>query len=247
MRSVWVDGFTMLKKNGRSSETGATSRPDQLSRMPSACQASRDRATRGSRTSRGVRAHSFNRVSTNLRYFAGTKRHDFAVNFIVTKENYAHLLEVTQWLKDVGVDNVRFSPVWVDDFEGYHEPIRDTVADLLEQCKRLETDDFKVYSSYRIDPNAKVRACSKCYFQQVVPVVGADECVYGCHNVAYTDSGRIGSIAGRKFSDLWFSPETKAWFDAFDAKQRCGGIQCAAEAKNVLYNELINARGDNFV
>jgi len=198
--------------------------------------------------SRGVKPDEFLKIDGNMRGFVDMKEDcELTINFIVTHENHERLLDVATWLRGVGVDNVRFSPVWMDNFHEYHEPIRKYVEEQLAWATRLQTDKFKVYSSYRIDPNAKLRGYDKCWFQQVVPVIGADECVYACHNTAYSDKGRVGSIKGRKFSDLWFSDEAKAWFDKFNAREQCNGIQCAAESKNVLYNEIVNSGTDNFV
>jgi len=169
------------------------------------------------------------------------------MNFIVTRENAQHVYDAAVWLRDAGVDNVRFSPVWRDDFERYHAPVQDSALDQLANCVNLETEKFRVYSSYRIDKNAQTCLGSRCQFQQVVSVIGADQNVYACNDQSYTATGRIGSIRGQKFSTLWFSAETKAWFEAFDPRERCSSIQCAAAAKNRIYAELVNAGGDNFV
>jgi len=197
--------------------------------------------------SRQVKPSLFDQIDTNMRKFVDLGGAELTVNFIITRENHWAIPFAANWLRDVGAANIRFSPVWMDDMEAYHRPIERPVLDALDSAKRFERADFKVYSSYRLDPNATKRACSKCWFQQIVPVIGADQCVYACHNTAYSDKARIGSVRDCTFSDLWFSEETQEWFDAFDAKTRCNGIQCAAEAKNVLYNELVDCHGDNFV
>lgn len=197
--------------------------------------------------SRRVKPSWFDAVDKNLKAFSTDREGDLEINFIVTRENHAHVYDAAVWLKTCGVDNIRFSPVWMDNFSEYHESIKNEVLDQLQLAKSIESDVFKVYSSYKIDPNAKTRSCSKCWFQQITPVIGADQKVYACKDTSYTSNGCIGSIHDRAFSDLWFAPETKAWFDNFDAKKRCNGIQCAAESKNVFYNELLAAKDDNFV
>lgn len=195
--------------------------------------------------SRGVNALNFSRTEDNMRAFAEQKGDcSLEVNFIVTRENYDRVGDAAIWLKDVGVENVRYSPVWYDNFHEYHAPIADHVIRTLQTVKALETDKFKIFSSYRIDPKVKERPYEKCWFQQVTPVIGADECVYACHNTAYSPQGRVGSFNGRKFSEMWFSQETKAWFDGFNAQKRCNGIQCAADAKNLFYNRLVAVDGD---
>ena len=110
----------------------------------------------------------------------------------------------------------------------------------------METERFKVYSSYRLGRYHMFRT-ERCWFQQITPVIGADQCVYGCKDVSYTANGLIGSIADRTFADLWYSEETAAWFKAFNPQKRCAAIQCAAFMKNKIYDELVGVHGDAFV
>jgi MoaA/NifB/PqqE/SkfB family radical SAM enzyme len=197
--------------------------------------------------SRRIDSKFFHVINENMKQFARKKKHDLTVNFIVTKENHEHIFEVASWLGDIGVDNVRFSPVWVDDFIEYHGKIKNVVLEQLEKSKGLQGPGFTISSSYDVDNIVDVRPYSKCYFQQVVPVIGADQFVYSCHNQAYSSRGKIGSIEDQSFGRLWSSRETKKWFDEFDARTMCSGIQCAADRKNLVYGEMLDARGDSFV
>ena len=80
---------------------------------------------------------------------------------------------------------------------------------------------------------------------QIVPVVAADYNVYACHNKAYDAKGKIGSIADRRFKDLWFSPEAKTFFEQLDPTKVCQH-QCANDEKNLLIHDIMGAQ-DNFV
>ena len=198
-------------------------------------------------SSRGGSEYAFDRVCRNIRKFNDIRQGDLAANFVVTRENYEHIFDAAVLIRELGMDNVRFSPVWVDNFVEYHAPIADTVGSLIDTARGLETDDFSVYSAYRIRSDATIRDFERCRFQEVVPVIAADARVYRCHNTAYSDVGMLGCILNQKFSDLWFSPETWAKILAHRPKRDCCGIQCAADAKNKLYEELIAARGDVWV
>jgi hypothetical protein len=46
---------------------------------------------------------------------------------------------------------------------------------------------------------------------------------------------------------MWFLDETAEYFKKFKPKINCEGIQCAADAKNIFYNELIETSPDNFI
>ncbi len=197
--------------------------------------------------SRKIHKRFFDVIDRNMREFRMICNGEFTINFIVTRENFHMLVAAALWLRDVGVDNIRLSPCWKDDFFEYHEPIMAGVIKQIDACRTLQTNSFKVYSSYDIRRDVKTRPCSTCLFQQVVTVVAADQFVYRCHHTAYTDTGRLGSIKDRRFKDLWFSKEVRDKLLNFDAKSSCDSIQCSNDGKNLFYNQLMEAKGDNFV
>jgi len=184
----------------------------------------------------------------NIAAFAQRKRAgDFGVNFIVSRQNARQVYDAAAFFKDLGVDNIRFSPMWTPDFYHYHLPIEGMVGDQLSHARNeLQDTNYHVYDSYRIVPEVNDRVYTRCYVMQTIPVVGADGSVYACHNKAYTTEGRIGSINERSFRQLWESDETKEFFRTFNAQQLCRH-QCSNDAKNVFINDLINCQGDNFV
>lgn len=201
--------------------------------------------------SRHVHEREFYRVMTNIEQFAKSKDAtcDLGVNYIVTHENHEGLAAFCQTLKDIGVENVRISPVWRPDFQEYHAPIAAEVrAEIAAAQSALADDRFSVYSSYHLGASAHgtMRPTHRCYFAQMVPVIGADQNCYMCHNVAYSEHGLIGSIKDRRFKDLWYSDETKALFQSFDPRERCLH-QCASDAKNIFIEELLGASQDAFV
>lgn len=200
--------------------------------------------------SRGVKESYFDIVINNLSNFGKGKLStcDLAINFIVTEKNYKNLENITKVLLDCGVNNIRFSPMWCDNFHEYHNLIKKEVYDYIDKAKILQTENFKIYSSYHQveDLNISKRKYKKCYFNQIVPVVGADQNIYVCHNQAYSEDSAIGSIKNRSFKDLWFSEDTKKFFNSFDCQKTCTG-QCAADSKNKFITELLEAKGDNFV
>ena len=146
----------------------------------------------------------------------------------------------------IGVSNIRYSPDSVKNFIEYHTSIKEEVLSLLKSVRLLESDNFKIYDSYNITPNVLKRSYIKCFILQIIPVIGADEIVYNCHNKLYTHDGIIGSIKNQSFKQLWYSKETKNYFDSFNA-QICCNCQCANDNKNIFLHEIIDCYGDNFV
>jgi len=198
--------------------------------------------------SRGISGKFFTQIIQNISHMSTIKDKecDLGVNFIVTKENYRHLEEVVRLLKAIGVENVRFSPLWTKEFKEYHFLISSEVKWKIKECLTLQTDTFKVYSSYNLD-HLSERPYTKCYMNQVVPVIGADLNIYTCHNGAYQPNHIIGSIKDKLFSEVWFSPETRELFNAFDPCTTCNNMQCASDNKNILIRDILDCKNDNFI
>jgi molybdenum cofactor biosynthesis enzyme MoaA len=195
--------------------------------------------------SRGLNQKSFIQICDNISNFAKNKnpKCDLGVNYIVTKENHKSLVDAYNFLYCLGVDNIRFSPVWLPDFYKYHSKIKKAV---LEQIEFINKERGQVFHSYNIEKEVNHRSYSKCYFMQVVPVIGADLNVYNCHNKAYDSNGCIGSIKNKRFIDLWYSPQTMEYMNDFRPDVLCNH-QCANDKKNIYIHEIINSYGDNYV
>lgn len=199
----------------------------------------------------------YEEVMGNIRTFARMKQPDcdLGVNFIVHRDNCEGLLDFAICLFKSGVENLRVSPMWCPDFVAYHLPIQEKVEAQLRQVQawldanpETERRRWSVNTSYDLHSSAHSpeRAYKQCYFMQTVPVIGADQRVYACHNKAYDMSGCIGSIANQSFRDLWFSAEAKKVFKSLNPQCDCRH-QCANDSKNKHIINLINASRDNYV
>lgn len=200
--------------------------------------------------SRCVPETQFGRVLHNVAEFSKSKlrRCELGVNYIVTRDNFVGLADFCKRLRDCGVENVRISPVWRPDFAEYHKPIAAAVQSEIDAARFLANGSFAVYSSYDLESSSHSvnRGYHRCFFSQMVPVVGADQFLYGCHNVAFSEHGKIGSIRSRRFKDLWFSDEARAFFDGLDPAVSCRH-QCASDGRNKLIAEFLSLAHDNFV
>ena len=200
---------------------------------------------------RNVSEDGFDEILWNMSEFAKKKPADcdLGVNYIIHKGNWANLERFSRELKNLGVENIRFSPMYVPDFQEYHAPFHRQVMEQLAKIQELCDDKFTVNSTYSIDasgPQGKHRAYQTCYVMQTIPVIGADLNVYACHNKAYDDTGLIGSIKDRRFHELWYHPDTWEKMITWDAQKMCQH-ECANDRKNILLNDFINASTDNFV
>lgn len=200
---------------------------------------------------RNVSAKSFDEVITNLYNFSKIKNSDcdLAVNYIVHKDNFLGLYDFSKLLKENGVNNVRYSPMWTPDFYEYHSAIAKEVQKELNKASNLIDSTFSINTTYNIQPNSSHSSCreyDKCYIMQTVPVIGADLNVYACHNKAYDNQGKIGSIKDCTFSEMWFGDDAKDVFNNFNPKALCQH-ECSNDRKNILINSLLDASVDNFV
>jgi sulfatase maturation enzyme AslB (radical SAM superfamily) len=200
---------------------------------------------------RNVSEKSFDSVINNLSKFAAIKNKDcdLAVNYIVHNKNFENLFEFSKLLKAAGVNNVRYSPMYIPNFYEYHNPIAGYVANELLKIQALTDETFTVNTTYKIAPgtsHSHNRSYTRCYTMQTVPVIGADLKVYTCHNKAYDTNGVIGSIKDKSFKELWFSNETLDYMLQFNPKKKCLH-ECSADRKNIIVNDFLDANQDNFV
>jgi sulfatase maturation enzyme AslB (radical SAM superfamily) len=200
---------------------------------------------------RNIPERSFESVLKNIEEFAAIKNHncDLAVNYIVHKDNYYGLYEFAKRLKDCGVENIRFSPMYVENFLEYHKEIADKVGAELDNISSLIDESFSVNTTYNITPgssHSKMRSYDRCFIMQTVPVIGADLGVYACHNKAYDHTGLIGSLKDISFKQLWFSEEVKKLMQSFNPKHKCMH-ECSNDRKNILINSVIDSSTDNFI
>ena len=177
--------------------------------------------------SRRIPGRLYSKVFENMENFAKIKKPhcSLQVNYIVHKYNKDHLFESAKMLKKLGVENLRFSPMWNQNFEEYHKPFKEHASKQITRAKKeLSDDKFEVGSSYDYyfeGAGRKERPYTKCYFMQVVPVIGADCKVYYCHNKAYDATGCYGSIKNQRFKDLWFSEQAAKQMKTFNPQKIC--------------------------
>lgn len=195
---------------------------------------------------RQVSPKQFHVICSNIETFSTTKSKNcnLTSNWIITKDNYKKIIDATKLMRDIGIELVRFSPLWTKDFYHYHEPIKSEIKEILKGAKVLETKNFQIIDGYNTDISVN-RSNSKCYYNQIVPVIAADGNIYTCHNKAYDSDGIIGSIKNDRFKNVWFNEETKKFFNTFNAITTCKN-QCANEQKNHFIQDIIDCYGDVF-
>lgn len=187
----------------------------------------------------------FYELGENIRNFSKIKNPDceLGINFVVTDKNHDKVYVAAKYFKELGVNHVKFTPVYMHtDFFGYHEPLKEVVLEQLKRAREdFEENGFIIYDTYKNDfelTSVNERKYDKCFIMQTVPVIGADSCVYFCHDKTYTKHGMLGSLKDRSFKDLWFSEEAERIFNTLNPRFACRH-HCTYDSRNILCKELL--------
>lgn len=201
---------------------------------------------------RNIDSSNFYEVITNIKDFSKNKHKncDLGVNCVVHHLNYKHLIDIAKLCKKLGVDNLRFAPLWKRNFLKYHTPFKNEAIKQINKAKELQDKTFSVGSSYEKyferNTGGEKRDYPRCFYMEIVPAIAADQCVYTCHNNAYEPYGKIGSIKRQSFKKMWFSSKTKKFFKNFNPKKVCNH-ECSNDEKNRILNEFANCMGEGVV
>lgn len=201
---------------------------------------------------RGKPKELFHEVGRNIKNFAEIKNPNCAlgVNCVVNEHNFDKLFSIAQFCKEMGVENLRFAPVWKPNFEEYHALFKEKSIEGINKAKELQDSGFDVGSTYERyferTTGQENRNYKRCFYMEVVPVIAANQNVYTCHNNAYEPKGKIGSIKDKSFKELWFSEETAEFFKSFSPQEVCIH-ECANDEKNRLLNEWLACMDEKVV
>lgn len=194
---------------------------------------------------RGVPHGEFTKVMDNIKHFKLMKgKCLMGVSIIVDQTNSSHLYNFIKKLKDIGVDSVKIAPCVisnnVEENNTYHKPIFDTVKVQIEKSiNELKDNNFEIFDSYHRQLETFEKRYSWCPYLQILPVIGADQNVYACHDTAYDfENGLIGSIKNTGFKKFWFAD--KNIFFKIDPSLHCNH-HCVVNENNKLILEYLGA------
>ncbi len=150
------------------------------------------------------------------------------MGFAVTRENYKEIREGARLARELGADNVRFSALFNPEGPAYYAGIYEEARDA---CKAAVTElhkppGFRVFARFgeKVDDlvvgNPDYQFCG---YERLVTYVGGDQNVYRCCVYSYNNHGFLGTVADKRFKDMWFSEDVRQKLDTFDARscERC--------------------------
>lgn len=207
---------------------------------------------------REVKPSFYDRVHQNIAALTKAKRESddpaakelvVGYGFVVTRENWREVVDATRIAREIGVDNLRISAVFQPDDERYFEDFHAEAAALCRQAESLSTPTFRVFNNFgeRVqDLREHSPDYSFCGYQQLNTYIGADLNCYRCCVQAYNAHGLIGSIAEKRFRELWESEEKRKDFERFDARS-CDRCQFNSKNRTIIYALSENPQHANFI
>ena len=187
---------------------------------------------------RGLHGDAFRRVIFNIENFAQKKAKSctLGINYVISHSNFHRVYEAAKLLKDLGVNNIKFSAV-IENTPGYHREIKDRVISQIHQAEEdLSDATFSVINKYEaewMDKQFEQRAFKICYTCRLVTVIAADQKVYFCHTRAYDSNAIVGDLSRQRFKEMWFSETTKKRILELNPEKDCKSF-CVYESRNIL-------------
>lgn len=202
---------------------------------------------------RGVSESAFDQVCTNLYEFSKMRHRDcvLGVNFVVGVDNYEMIYEAAGLFKELGADNVKFSPMQLNSGASQNSIRDEVLGQLIKAEKEFADEGFSIVNKYLEEcehmdfdpPNLE-----RCYFCELTTIIGADCKVYLCQTRAYDSQAELCDISGQSLKNAWFSSTTTERIRRLLPKRDCRSL-CIYESKNKMLDQYFNVDADhiNFV
>jgi len=196
---------------------------------------------------RSCNPDDFDKLIANLKELAQDKgKCVIGVNIIVDDENAAHLYELVSMVHDLGIKSIKISPCIVSNDAKKNNDLHFAIRPIvLQQLEKIVDAGIGVYNSYHAQLDGFKKEYSWCPYIQILPIIGADQNVYACHDKAYNkDTGMLGSIKDRSFREFWFDGDEK--FMKINPSKHCSH-HCITHNTNKMLFEYFDTYHREFV
>ena len=168
------------------------------------------------------------------------------VNIIVDGKNVPHLYQLVKMVHDLGVKSIKLSPCIMSNDSKENNDMHFAIRPIfLEQLRKIWAAGIPVYNSYHRQLDGFEKRYTWCPYIQILPIIGADQNVYSCHDKAYNkDSGLLGSIKNKRFKDFWHDGKEK--FYKINPSKDCNH-HCVTDNTNRMLFEYMDVEHKEFV
>lgn len=124
---------------------------------------------------------SFEVLIENIRLLAEDKNRNFLVgiNFLITPINYREIVPAYNLVKELGVDNIRYTPVFTKTGKNIYDGIKDDIDTELQKVIGL-TEPRAQVNLPRFNFLDKPNATERCWFSHFSINLGIDSNLYPC-------------------------------------------------------------------
>lgn len=159
------------------------------------------------------------------------------IGYVVTPQNYREIYDAALLARKHGAHNMRIGAQFSTADEKLFETFHVEASANAKRAEELSNGSFTVFNRFGEkleDLRSKRPDYDVCGYQYFTTYIGADLNVYRCCVTAYNDKGFIGSIAERRFADLWMSQERADGMTEFNARS-CDRCQFNAQNRVLDY------------
>lgn len=196
---------------------------------------------------RGCSESDFDQLIINLEKL-GKDEGDcvIGVNIIVDEKNATHIYEMVKMVHDFGIKSIKISPCIISNDSKVNNDKHFALRHIVqEQLVLIEKEGIEVYDSYHSQLDGFKKHYTWCPYIQILPIIGADQNVYACHDKAYNkDTGLLGSIKDKSFKEFWFDGVEK--FKKINPSVDCNH-HCITHKTNEMLFEYLGIEHKEFV
>lgn len=169
------------------------------------------------------------KFETDWRKIATFEKPVVGASFVITKDNFKEILPFTKWIKDMGFNNVRFTPERTEtSIHPALHPIWDECSENLKEAKKLQDKKFTVFSmeDRMVSLDSVSKPFSSCYYQHFVAAVWTTGDIYPCMENRNNLESAFGNIYSNSLKEIW------------DKKAAIGISQCKIPCLNFNMNSF---------
>jgi len=196
---------------------------------------------------RGCKPEHYDQLMENIKNACAMQSECvLGVNIIVDDKNAGHVYDMVKKVHDLGVKSIKISPCIISNDSKVNNNMHEKLRPIVQaQLDKLEDEKIMVYDSYHAQLKGFEKEYGWCPYIQILPIIGADQNVYACHDKAYNkDNGIIGSIRDQSFKKFWYDGAEK--FYKINPHTDCNH-HCITDQTNKMLFEYLLVGHEEFV
>ena len=187
-------------------------------------------------THRALHRHDdFDRIVANLAALAAADGPcTVGTGYFINEGNWREIVPNARMVKDAGAHYIQFKT-----YSGLalDPALHKRVLEQLDEALDLAEPRFDVHIADRLFENQafQVRGYSRCHFQAMKTVIGADGWLYLCAQKRTNPAGRVGNVHEQTLGEIWDGVRRRAVVDGLDL---VGCPYCVHDRQNKMIEFL---------